>query len=74
MAQRKAIRRCGLPDASVKRSRDPDDDYLIALAIKIRADCLISGDKDLLDLDTAEIRIVSVAEMPRRHSETSGYR
>ena len=31
-------------------SRDPTDDYLIALARASGADCLISGDKDLVSL------------------------
>ncbi len=35
-----------LPDV---RSRDPDDDFLIALAAKSRS-LLVSGDNDLLDL------------------------
>lgn len=32
------------------RSRDPDDDYLLALAVKESA-VLVTGDKDLLDLN-----------------------
>ena len=41
----------GDPDTdSQVRSRDPDDDYLIALASAHRA-ALISGDKDLLSLE-----------------------
>jgi putative PIN family toxin of toxin-antitoxin system len=41
----------GDPDTdSEVRSRDPDDDYLIALASAHRA-ALISGDKDLLSLE-----------------------
>jgi uncharacterized protein len=39
------------------RSRDPDDDYLIALASEHRA-ALVSGDKDLLALD-GEIPVFS---------------
>jgi putative PIN family toxin of toxin-antitoxin system len=34
-------------------SRDKDDNHIIAAALKINADCIISGDKDLLDLKTA---------------------
>jgi uncharacterized protein len=44
------------PDPCV-RSRDPDDDYLIALASAHRA-ALVSGDKDLLALD-GEIPVFS---------------
>ncbi len=32
-------------------TRDPDDDYLIALARPTRVDYLVSGDRDLLDLE-----------------------
>lgn len=32
---------------AVAVSRDPKDDYLIALAQRSRAECLISGDEDL---------------------------
>jgi putative PIN family toxin of toxin-antitoxin system len=35
-------------------SRDPDDDKFIETAIVGKADCLISGDSDLLDLGTVE--------------------
>lgn len=31
--------------------RDPDDDYVLAIAIAASADCLITGDKDLLVLE-----------------------
>lgn len=39
-------------------SRDPDDDYLLALAENSSADYLVSGDGDLLDLDGIRIRII----------------
>lgn len=32
--------------------RDPDDDAVLATAFAARADCLITGDRDLLDLET----------------------
>lgn len=35
-------------------SRDPDDDYLIALARAAGADYLVSGDGDLLDLENPD--------------------
>jgi predicted nucleic acid-binding protein len=31
-------------------SRDPDDDHVLACAIAARADLIVSGDRDLLDL------------------------
>lgn len=34
-------------------TRDPDDDYLLAYALRDRADFLVSGDLDLLDLADA---------------------
>ena len=37
------------PPVQVRRTRDPDDEYLIALALSVSADLLVSGDKDLLD-------------------------
>lgn len=36
--------------ASPAISRDPDDDYLLALAMEAKADVLLTGDKDLLIL------------------------
>lgn len=32
--------------------RDPDDDAVLATALAAKADCLITGDGDLLDLET----------------------
>ena len=43
-------------------SRDSDDDYILALAQRERADYVISGDKDLLVLQIPEISIVTPAE------------
>jgi uncharacterized protein len=31
-------------------SRDPDDDHVLACALTAKADLIVSGDKDLLDL------------------------
>jgi len=45
-------------------SRDPDDDHVIACALAARADFLVTGDDDLLSLETVEaLRIVSPAEL-----------
>ncbi len=45
------------------RCRDPKDDYLLELAIVSKADYLVTGDKDLLDLDKiGTCRIVSAIE------------
>ena len=44
-------------------SRDPDDDHVIACAIAARADYLVTGDDDLLVLESIkDIRIRRVAE------------
>lgn len=39
-----------IPDHVPQVSRDPDDDQVLACAIAARADAIVSGDKDLLDL------------------------
>ena len=41
--------------------RDVEDDYLVALLVQARANCLITGDKDLLVLKD-QFPIVSVTE------------
>jgi len=44
-------------------SRDADDDQVLACALAAKANLIVSGDKDLLDLESFEgIRIVSAAE------------
>ena len=47
-------------------SRDPNDDYLIALARSVSADVLVTGDADLLALDLADLPIVSPREFLER--------
>lgn len=48
---------------AVTASRDPDDDYLIALSVVEGVDYLVSGDKDLLALgNVMNVRIVSPAD------------
>jgi putative PIN family toxin of toxin-antitoxin system len=45
---------------------DPDDDYLVALALSSGADFLVSGDRHLLELgDDAPVRVLT----PRRFLE-----
>ena len=41
-------------------SRDSDDDYLVALAISVSADALVTGDADLLDVADPPVRIVAL--------------
>ena len=52
-----------LPDDIPSMSRDPDDDRVIACAVIGRADVIVSGDKDLLDLgQVGTISILTAAE------------
>jgi hypothetical protein len=44
-----------------QHSPDPDDDYLIALAVSGRAPVVVSGDAHLLDLDITEPRVLAPA-------------
>ncbi len=49
----------GAPDVRVVES-DPDDDIYVAAALDGRADFIVSGDRDLVDLEEVEgIRIVT---------------
>ena len=50
------------PALIIPLSRDSDDDYILALAQRERADYVISGDKDLLVLEIPELSIVTPAE------------
>jgi len=51
-----------VPVAVPRICRDPDDDHVIACAIAARAEIIVSGDRDLLELGHyGEIRIVNAA-------------
>ena len=56
--------------ASVEVSRDPDDDYLYALALAQGAAYLVSGDPHLLELQRGPMRVVT----PREFVEAVGPR
>ncbi|MBL0126092.1 MAG: putative toxin-antitoxin system toxin component, PIN family [Flavobacteriales bacterium] len=57
-----------LPRAIPAISRDPDDDYLLALAKAGKADILITGDKDLLVLEKyGRTRIVNARTFAEEH-------
>jgi len=47
------------PPAAAPLSPDPDDDYLVALARATQADCLVSGDRHLLDLGDPDPPVVT---------------
>jgi putative PIN family toxin of toxin-antitoxin system len=42
-------------------SRDPDDDYLVALAASVGAERVVTGDPDLLEVDAPAVPVVSPA-------------
>ena len=50
------------PTDIIPLSRDGDDDYILALAQREKADHIISGDRDLLVLQIPEFSIVTPAE------------
>jgi putative PIN family toxin of toxin-antitoxin system len=50
------------PEFIIPLSRDSDDDYILALAQRERADYVVSGDKDLLVLHVSEFPILTPAE------------
>ena len=55
------------PEASASQAtRDPDDEYLLALARSADIDALISGDRDLTDLPKAEPPIETPAQFSQR--------
>jgi len=49
-------------------TRDPNDDYLVALAVAAQADALISGDRDLTDLEDPPVPVL----MPRTFLDRLG--
>lgn len=40
-------------------TRDPNDDYLIALAMAAQADALVSGDRDLTDMEDSPVLVLT---------------
>ena len=50
------------PADIIPLSRDSDDDYILALAQRERAEYVISGDKDLLVLQVPELPLLTPAE------------
>ena len=52
-------------DPGVPITRDPDDDYLVALA-RAAGGVLVSGDRDLLEADVVDVEILSPREFLAR--------
>jgi len=47
------------PPDPVAVTRDPEDDYLVALAVAAQTDALISGDRDLTDLQGPPVLVLT---------------
>ena len=59
-----------LPDEVPRICRDPDDDWVIACAVAGEADLIVSGDRDLLDLEqVGDIPILSARQFLARLRE-----
>ena len=60
------------PKRRIKACRDPNDDYLLEIAVEAKATFLVSGDDDLLELDPfRSVRIVNYRdfkEILKEHS------
>jgi predicted nucleic acid-binding protein len=46
--------------------RDPDDDYLVALARATVVDSLVTGDRDLLELQDIGVAVITPRELIKR--------
>ena len=56
------------PITKVEVSRDPDDDKFISCAVDANAFCIISGDKDLLDIGVYQsVQILHAAAFCNRY-------
>jgi uncharacterized protein len=55
-----------IPKDSINECRDPKDNFILALAAAARADYLVSGDLDLLDLKTFRgVKIIKADELEK---------
>ena len=53
-----------LPHPSV--CRDPRDDYLVALAVATRADAIVTGDRDLLEMPDSPLAVLTPRSLIER--------
>jgi len=60
----------GLPPITAV-ARDPNDDMIIACAVKGRAECIVTRDKDLLSLGSYECVAVTIPEAFRQQLRRS---
>lgn len=58
------------PVAVQTETRDPNDDYLIALARTHEVDVIVSGDKDLLEWESQRPPVVTPAQFEDRDRAT----
>lgn len=63
-----------VPDPAILHAytRDPDDDYLVALAKDHDADLIVSGDKDLLEWEEQNPPVMTSVQAEMFLSETAG--
>lgn len=57
------------PPSTVTHTLDPDDDYLVALALAARVDVLVSGDRHLTDLASPNLLVQTPRDFLARVSE-----
>lgn len=65
--------RCGSPESS-PLLRDPDDDYLVAIARAARAAVIVTGDRDLLDNVGLEPPACTSLALPLRRVDERAWR
>lgn len=60
-------------EKQIRKSRDPDDDKFLELAVETKAECIVSGDKDLLVLESVQgVPILTANEFLRNIEDEKG--
>lgn len=57
------------PPSTAIHTSDPDDDYLVALALAARVDVLVSGDRHLTDLASSSVPVQTPRDFLARVSD-----